>query len=79
MWSQQEGTMDIPRTWLSSLTRAEVERLRQECNFNDEELAVYNLRVRNKSNVQISFELGMSERTVDRRVKSIKHKISKIT
>lgn len=41
-------------------------------------LAVFNLRVKANSRVEISMKLNMSESTVDRRLKNIKRKIYKI-
>ncbi len=63
---------------LSEFTRLECERFRLDCNFTPEERAVFNMRVRACSNVEIAMALGMSESTVTRRLKSIKKKIIKV-
>ena len=47
----------------------------ERCPFTDEEIEVFNLRRRGKSRIEISMLLNMSDRTVDRRIKSIKDKI----
>lgn len=63
----------------TEFTRPECDRFRQDCNFTPEERAVFDLAVQNNSNVQIGLELGMSQRTVDRRLKSVKRKIIKVS
>lgn len=62
----------------TEFTEPECEWFRQQCNFTPEELAVFNLRVKANSRVEISMKLNMSESTVDRRLKNIKRKIYKI-
>lgn len=67
----------------NGLTGPECERFRRECNFTDEELAVFNLRTKNLSYVEIQQKLNdqnlpMSEATIQRRLKSIKKKMQKI-
>lgn len=62
----------------TEFTEPECEWFRQQCNFTPEELAVFNLRVKANSRVEISIKLNMSESTVDRRLKNIKRKIYKI-
>jgi len=49
-----------------------------DCNFTEEELAVFNLRVKGRSLVEISSVLNLSDSTVSRRIKSIKRKIGKL-
>lgn len=63
----------------TELTEPECERFRAYCNFTDEERAVFDLRVKGKSIIEICFALAMSERTVNRRLKNIKNKIDKTT
>lgn len=67
----------------TEFTEPECERFRRECNFTDDELAVFDLRVKNNSIVEIQQELlrtnkPMSESTINRRIKSIKAKIHKV-
>ena len=62
----------------TEFTEPECEWFRQQCNFTPEELAVFNLRVKANSRVEISMKLNMSESTGDRRLKNIKRKIYKI-
>lgn len=67
----------------TEFTAPECDRFRRECNFTDEELAVFNLRVKNRSIVEIQQKLleqniPMSESTICRRIRSIKNKIHKV-
>lgn len=62
----------------TEFTEPECVYFRQMCNFTDEELAVFNLRVKGKSVIEIHLALNMSEATVKRRIKSIKLKIHKV-
>lgn len=65
------------------LTEPECERYRRERNFTDEELAIFNLRVKNLTMAEIQQKLNaknmpLSEPTIWRRLKSIKEKMRKI-
>ena len=62
----------------NEFTEPECEFFRQKCNFTDEELAVFDLRVKNRSIVEIQHKLNMSEATVTRRIRGIKKKIYKV-
>ncbi len=54
---------------------AEIKRFIDNCGFTDEEIVILHMRRKGKSIVQIAMDLGLSERTAQRRVKSINHKI----
>ena len=56
----------------------ELQKFRDECNFTDDELKYFNLRAKNKSNVQISMEMHVSETTVCALSKKVKKKILKV-
>ena len=60
------------------LTVPEADRLRALCNFSDEERQVFDLRIQDKSVVEISMALNISTRTVDRRLSGIKKKICRV-
>lgn len=62
----------------NEFTEPECEWFRNVCNFTPEELAVFNLRVKDNSRIQIAMQLKMSESTVDRRIRGIKRKIHKV-
>ena len=62
----------------NEFTEPECEWFRSVCNFTQDELAVFNLRVKDHSRIEIAIQLGMSESTVDRRIRGIKRKIHKV-
>ncbi len=62
----------------TEFTQPECEFFRQQCNFTDEERAIFDLRVKAHSLVEIQQRLHMSESTVNRRIKNIKRKIYKV-
>ena len=62
----------------NEFTEIECARFRRDCNFTPDELEVFNLRVKDKSLVEIQIALGMSEATVTRRIRNIKKKIIKV-
>ena len=62
----------------TEFTEPECEWFRRMCNFTTDELAVFNLRVKDHSRIEIAMKLGMSESTVDRRIRGIKRKIHKV-
>lgn len=64
--------------FLSSLTKPEVERLREELNLTDEEERIYNLIKKNKSIIEISDKLLLSESTLKRRIKDIQRKVDRL-
>ena len=61
------------------LTAPEAERLRALCNFSDEERQVFDLRIRDKSVVEISMALNLSPATIKRRLQSIRRKIDRVS
>lgn len=56
----------------------ELELLRKECNFSDDELQYFNLRAKHKSNVEISITMNVSEAQVSKLAKRVKTKILKV-
>ena len=62
----------------TEFTEPECEYFRRQCNFTAEELAVFNLRVKDCSRLSIANSLNMSISTVDRRLKSVKRKIHRV-
>lgn len=55
----------------------EYEYFLSKCPFTDEEIEILKLKRKGKSNIAISISMGLSERTVGRRIKSIQNKIIK--
>lgn len=56
----------------------ELEMFRKECNFTDDELCYFNLRAKDKSNIQIATEMNISEAQVSKLAKRVKVKMIKV-
>ena len=62
----------------TEFTEPECAYFRAQCNFSAEELAVFDLRVKDCSRLAIANRLNMFISTVDRRLKSVKRKIDRV-
>lgn len=62
----------------TQFTKPECDKFRAECNFTPDELEVFNLRTQAKTITEICFLLHMSQATVNRKIKNIKSKITRI-
>ena len=56
----------------------ELDYFRQSCNFSTDELMYFNLRAKDKSNVQIALEMNVNEAQVSKLAKRVKNKIIKV-
>lgn len=63
---------------LRDYTKPELDRFIEGCNFTDDELEYFNLKAKNKSNVQISFAMNISERQVVKLGTRVRSKMSRI-
>ena len=63
---------------LRDFTVPELERFRELCNFTDDELKYFNLRAKDKSNIQIALEMNVSEPQVSKLAKRVKSKILRV-
>ena len=63
---------------LAEFTARECDYFQAACNFTAPERAVFDLRVRGCSIVEIAMELHVSASTVDRRVRAVKRKIERV-
>ena len=63
---------------IRDFTIPELNKFRELCNFTDDELTYFNLRARDKSNVQIALEMSISEPQVSKLAKRVKLKILRI-
>lgn len=59
-------------------TKKEVDYFKENCYFTDEEEQILELRLRGNTIISIAFMLHLSDKTVQRRIKSIKKKILKV-
>ncbi len=63
---------------ICDFTVPELDRFRELCNFTDDERMYFDLRAKNKSNVQIAYEMNVSESTVSVLARKVKKKIVRI-
>lgn len=59
-------------------TKDEYEMLKEKLMLNDEMSQILEMKIKRYSIVQISMELNLSERTVNRRISELKKKIRKL-
>lgn len=60
---------------LSKFTMPKIKYLRENLNLTDDEVVIFDMLAKNKSICQISDKVGMSESTINRRIRRIKCKI----
>lgn len=72
--------MEIEKAELKNLdfNKKEYEYFIENCNFTERQLEIFDLRRKGKTIIEISLKLNMSEATVNRELKKIKHKILKV-
>lgn len=58
--------------------KSEYDYFIENCNFNERQKEILNMRRQGKSIIEISLSTYLSERTINREIKKIKHKILKI-
>ena len=63
---------------IRDFTVPELDRFRELCNFTDSELAYFNLRAKDKSNVEISLEMNVSAPQVSKLAKRVKSKMKRV-
>ena len=63
---------------IRDFTVPELNMFREQCNFTDAELEYFNLRSRDKSNVQIAMEMNVSEAQVSKLAKRVKAKMIRV-
>ena len=56
----------------------ELDYFRMNCNFSSEELEYFNLRAKDKSNVQIALAMNVSEAKVSKLARKVKDKMLRI-
>lgn len=63
---------------INDFVEFELQKFREECNFSDEEMMYFNLRAKNKSNVQIAMQMNISEAKVSKLARRVKDKMLKV-
>ena len=64
--------------YLSSLTKPELEYLKEQLNLSDDELLVFDNLSKNRSKVTIADNCLVSVSTIDNRIKSINSKLNRL-
>lgn len=59
-------------------TKPELDVFRELCNFTDDERIYFEMRAKDKSNVQIAMALNVSTSKVDTLAKKVKSKIMRV-
>lgn len=63
---------------LRDFTKPELDKFRELCNFTNDELEYFNLRASDLSNIQIAFEMNVSEAQVSKLAKRVKSKMKRV-
>lgn len=64
--------------YLSSLTKPELEELKENLNLTDDEIEIFNGLSKGRSKTRIADDCMCSTSTVDNRIKSISNKIKRL-
>lgn len=64
---------------LRDLTVPEINKYIELCNFTDDELQVFKLKVKDKTNIQIMHTMKISESQVSQLMRRIRTKMKKIS
>lgn len=68
----------VVKVILSSFTKPELDRFRENCNFTTDESDCFELKAKGFTNIQVAMQLNMSESKVAVTMKRIRTKITKI-
>lgn len=63
---------------IRDFTVPELDKFRELCNFTESELEYFNLRAKDKSNVQIALAMNISEAQVSKLAKRVKSKMLRV-
>lgn len=63
---------------LRDYTLPEINHFIANCNFTESELEYFNLKSKDRSNVQISLEMNISEQQVSKLARRVKNKINRV-
>ena len=63
---------------LRDYTLPEINHFIANCNFTDSELEYFHLKSKDRSNVQISLEMNISEQQVSKLARRVKNKINRV-
>ena len=63
---------------ICDFTVPELNKFRELCNFTEEEEQYFNLRAKDRSNIQIAMEMNISESKVSKLARKVKSKMKRV-
>ena len=63
---------------ICDFTKPELDTFRRECNFTEIERKCFDLKAKDKTNIQLSMELNVSESTISVIMRRVRTKITKV-
>ena len=63
---------------ICDFTTREPEKFRKECNFTDIERRCFELKAKDRTNIQLAMELNVSESTISVVMRRVRTKITKV-
>lgn len=63
---------------ICDFTKPELDTLRAQCNFTDQERACFDLKAKGYSNIQLAMNLSISESTVSVTMRKVRSKITRV-
>lgn len=74
-----DETIYHPKKKICDYTKPELEHIRNLANFTEDELQVFNMRSKDKSNVAIAMSMNISEAKLYDIIRKVKDKIKRIS
>ena len=63
---------------ICDFTNPELEKFRKECNFTDIERQCFELKAKDRTNIQLAMELNVSESTISVVMRRVRTKITSV-
>ncbi len=63
---------------ICDFTNPELEKFRKECNFTDIERQCFELKAKDRTNIQLAMELNVSESTISVVMRRVRTKITRV-
>lgn len=63
---------------ICDFTTRELEKFRKECNFTEIERRCFELKAKDRTNIQLAMELNVSESTISVVMRRVRTKITKV-
>lgn len=63
---------------ICDFTKPELDKFRKDCNFTDIERQCFELKAKDKTNIQLAMELNVSESTISVVMRRVRTKITRV-